>query len=102
MSDGPLAGIRVLDIATMLAGPYGATLLGDEVEIMEVEVVRGCRLTSGPLMEVKLPKGVLVAALKRGEKLAIPGGRDTVEAGDHVLLITTSGMASKLTEFLEA
>jgi trk system potassium uptake protein TrkA len=80
----------------------GAALLEDEVEIMEVEAVRGCRLTSGPLMEVKLPKGVLVAAVKRGDKLAIPGGRDTVEAGDHVLLITTSDLASKLTEYLEA
>lgn len=28
-SAGPLVGLRVLDIATMLAGPYGATLLGD-------------------------------------------------------------------------
>jgi crotonobetainyl-CoA:carnitine CoA-transferase CaiB-like acyl-CoA transferase len=27
--DAALAGIRVLDMATMLAGPYGATLLGD-------------------------------------------------------------------------
>ena len=26
---GPLHGLRVLDMATMLAGPYGATLLGD-------------------------------------------------------------------------
>ncbi len=26
---GALAGLRVLDMATMLAGPYGATLLGD-------------------------------------------------------------------------
>jgi len=26
---GPLAGIRILDMATMMAGPYGATLLGD-------------------------------------------------------------------------
>jgi crotonobetainyl-CoA:carnitine CoA-transferase CaiB-like acyl-CoA transferase len=26
---GPLSGLKVLDIASMLAGPYGATLLGD-------------------------------------------------------------------------
>ena len=29
MENGPLQGIRVLDMATMLAGPYAATLLGD-------------------------------------------------------------------------
>lgn len=29
LADGPLSGIRVLDLATMLAGPYAATLMGD-------------------------------------------------------------------------
>ncbi|MCZ6666845.1 MAG: CoA transferase [Gammaproteobacteria bacterium] len=34
----PLAGIRVLDIGTLLAGPFGATLLGDfGAEIIKVE-----------------------------------------------------------------
>ena len=34
----PLAGIRVLDIGTLIAGPFGATLLGDfGAEVIKVE-----------------------------------------------------------------
>ena len=36
----PLAGLRVLDVSTMLAGPYGAPLLGDLGSVRHVLATR--------------------------------------------------------------
>jgi trk system potassium uptake protein TrkA len=78
----------------------GAALLDDQVEIMEIEASEGSRLCSGPLVKVGLPRGVLVAALRRSQKLVVPKGPDRVEPGDRVLLITTIDLARKVSEFL--
>ena len=78
----------------------GAALLEDQVEVMEVDVARGSRLASGPLKDVKLPRGVLVAAVRRGAKLFVPRGDDRVEPSDRALLIMNTALAGKVTDFL--
>jgi len=77
-----------------------AQLLEDRVEIVEAEVAPRSPLTAGPLSELKIPRGVLVAALYRGDQLLVPRGSDRAEAGDRVLLITTTDDEPKLARFL--
>jgi trk system potassium uptake protein TrkA len=77
-----------------------APLLEDRIEIVEAEVGKRSTLAKGTLSEIKLPRGVLVAALKRGDRLLVPRGADQVEPGDRVLLISTAENASKLADFL--
>jgi len=77
-----------------------AALLGDRVEILEAEAVRGSRIVSAELSEVSLPRGILVGALRREGSLLVPHGTDRVEPGDRILIIATTESAAKLTEFL--
>jgi trk system potassium uptake protein TrkA len=77
-----------------------AQLLEDQIEIVEIEAAKRSVLAKGTLSEIKLPRGVLVAALKRGDRLLVPRGADQVEPGDRVLLISTTENASKLADFL--
>jgi len=73
-----------------------AALLEDEVELVEVELAEGTRLVRGSLAEAKLPRGVLVAALLRGDSVIIPGGNDFARPGDRAVVISTTERAREL------
>ena len=78
-----------------------AALLEDSVEVVEAEAVAGSRLVRDTLAEVKLPRGTLVAAVARGERIVVPRGDDRVEPGDRVLIIMSSDNPGRLDAFLE-
>src|SRR3712207_9163645 len=76
----PLEGIRVLDLATMLAGPYGATMLGDMgADVIKIEPPRGDESrTLGPGVDNESGMYVGINRNKRGIVLDLskPEGRD--------------------------
>ena len=76
----PLGGIRVLDIASMLAGPYGATMLGDMgADVIKIEPPYGDdSRTIGPKVENDSGLYVGVNRNKRGMVLDLtkPEGKD--------------------------
>jgi trk system potassium uptake protein TrkA len=78
-----------------------ATLMEDYVEVIDVEAAPGSRLVSAPLAELGLPRGVLVAAVRRGDRLLVPKGDDRIQPADEVLLITKTRDAARLDPFLE-
>lgn len=67
-------------------------LLGNQrTEVIEFEALETSGIVGKPLMDIKFPKGVLVAAIIRDGEVTIPGGTNQIEVGDTVLLLTDSG-----------
>ncbi len=78
-----------------------AALLEDSVEAIEVEASADSRLVRSTLSKLSLPRGSLVAAVQRGDRILVPQGSDRIEAGDRVLLVTTTENARQLDPYLE-
>ena len=81
VSRGPLDGVRVLDLSTYIAGPYGCTLLADQgAHVVKVEPPDGDNLRNYPstlqaesraFIGVNRSKRGVVLDLKRPEGLAV-------------------------------
>ncbi len=69
-----------------------AIALGNEsTEIIEFEALETSQIVGKPLQEVTFPRGLLVVAIIHEGEVRIPGGKDVIQPGDHVLILTVSG-----------
>ncbi|MEE8326290.1 MAG: Trk system potassium transporter TrkA [candidate division NC10 bacterium] len=59
-----------------------------DAEIMELVALPTTAVVGRPLREVNMPKGAIVAAIKRGEQIIIPKGDSQILADDRVILFT--------------
>lgn len=75
-------------------------VIDDKAEMIEFKVNQESRVTGIPLMELSLKKSLLVCAIFRKGKIITPSGRDTIEPGDSVLIVTTLKGLADVTDIL--
>lgn len=76
-------------------------LMGDRVEALEFRATAKSAVCSVPLMELKLQPGLLIGAINRGGKVLTPSGKDTIEPGDTVVVVTTVTGLNDLDDILD-
>ncbi len=74
------------------------TMINDQVEAVEFKVKEDSAVVGIPLKDIKRKDGLLVAAIIRGPHIIIPGGNDTIEIGDNVIVVTTKRHLTDLNE----
>ncbi|MDE2995347.1 MAG: Trk system potassium transporter TrkA [Bacteroidota bacterium] len=72
-----------------------ATVHGLDAEILEIEAHAKSTITRDNLMNLKLPKGILIAAVLKGEAIEIATGLTQIEAGDRAYVFVLPGMIAQ-------
>ena len=65
-------------------------LAGGKADALEFNVSENCRNRGVMLRDIRLKPNILIACINRRGKIIIPGGADTIENGDTVIVITAS------------
>ncbi len=76
-------------------------LMGGRVEALEfraTEKFHGCGIK---LMDLKTRPNLLIGAINRGGKIITPGGQDSIESGDTVVVVTSTTGLKDLDDILE-
>jgi len=65
-------------------------------EIIEAEALATSPLVGTPLNEIKLPGGILIGAILRGEEVVIPRGDTVIREHDRVVIMAAAHAVKKL------
>ncbi len=77
------------------------TMINDRVEAVEFRVKEDCPVVGIPLKSFRRRDGLIVAAIIRGTQIIFPGGNDSIEKGDNVVIVTTKKHLTDLNEIQE-
>ncbi len=76
-------------------------ILDGKAEALEFNVSNMSELQNIPLKDLKFKKNILIAGIRRGNEIIIPGGNDFVLPGDKVIVVAAGHLLNDLTDVLE-
>ncbi|MFQ5784164.1 MAG: Trk system potassium transporter TrkA [Alphaproteobacteria bacterium] len=111
VSYGPLVGSLGIDVAVSPRDVTVSTILQHVrrgriravhsireglAELIEAEALETSPLVGTPLRDTKLPAGIIVGAIVRGDSVIIPHGDTVVRANDRVIIFAAAGLVKKV------
>lgn len=75
-------------------------IVGNKAEALEFRATAKSAVCGKPLMELELLPNLLIGAINRNGKILTPGGHDTIESGDTVIVVTTATGLNDLDDIL--
>ena len=70
-------------------------------KVLEMMLLDGTSAITGkPLSQLQFKKNVLIASILRGKQVIIPRGHDTIEQGDHVVIVSELMALHDITDVL--
>lgn len=76
-------------------------IIGGKVEALEFRATKNSAICGKPLMSLKLQPNLLIGAINRNGQILTPGGKDTIEPGDMVVVVTTITGLNDLDDILD-
>jgi len=103
-------GIAVDTIMHFIRGRYNARysnlealhhVANGQIETLQFQIREENKMTGKPLAQLKLKKGVLIAAIIRNGKAIFPTGDDHLLIGDRIIVTTLISNITKIYDLLE-
>jgi len=76
-------------------------IVDGKAEALEFRVTEDSRVCHKPLQELKLKQNLLIGSINRSGTIMTPGGSDTIEPGDTVIVVTTNTGLNDLDDILD-
>ncbi len=76
-------------------------LVDGQIEAMEFWATDNGKVIGVPLSKLQLKRGLLIAGIFRDGKILFPGGSDSIQPGDVVIVVTTNRFITSLDQILE-